>query len=213
MSGRGGRPARLGGLQVVWIGLVLAGLLVAFSALAPRAFPTSFNLLNLVSDAAILLLLATGMTFVIITAGIDLSVGGVLVFSAVVAARVIEGTGSPPLGAAGALATGLAWGVLNGVLVALGRIPALIVTLGTLGMSLGGALLLTGGVDLRAPADLNLGLGLARWLGVPLIVWICAAITAVLASRWPGPASAATRTPSAPTPRPPGAAAWPCAGT
>ncbi|GAA2894361.1 ABC transporter permease [Nonomuraea rubra] len=181
MSGPGTRPARLGGLQVVWIGLVLAGLLVAFSVLAPRSFPTSFNLLNLVSDAAILLLLATGMTFVIITAGIDLSVGGVLVFSAVVAARVIEGTGSPLLGAAGALATGLAWGLLNGVLVALGRIPALIVTLGTLGMSLGGALLLTGGVDLRAPAGLNLGLGLARWLGVPLIVWICAAITAVLA--------------------------------
>ncbi|GAA1685484.1 ABC transporter permease [Nonomuraea maheshkhaliensis] len=169
----------LGRLQIVWIGLVLAGLLVAFSVLAPGSFPTSFNLLNLVSDAAILLLLATGMTFVIVTAGIDLSVGGVLVFSAVVAAKVIEGTGSLTLGAVAGVVTGLGWGVLNGVLVALGRIPALIVTLGTLGMSLGGALLLTGGVDLRAPTELNLGLGLARWLGVPLIVWVCAVITAV----------------------------------
>ncbi|TDB95237.1 ABC transporter permease [Nonomuraea longispora] len=175
------RHLRLGAPQVVWIGLVLAGLVVAFSLLAPRTFPTSFNLLNLVSDAAILLLLATGMTYVIITAGIDLSVGGVLVFSAVSAAKVMEATGSLVLGTVAALVAGLAWGVLNGVLVAMGRIPALIVTLGTLGMSLGGALLLTGGVDLRAPTELNLGLGLARWLGVPVIVWICAAITAVLA--------------------------------
>lgn len=171
---------RLRDLQVVWIGLVLVILLAVFSALRPGSFATAFNLLNLVSDAAILLLLATGMTYVIITAGIDLSVGGVLVFSAVAATEVMDATGSLLLGAAAAVLTGLAWGLLNGVLVARGRIPALIVTLGTLGMSLGGALLLTGGVDLRAPSDLNLGLGLDRWLGVPQIVWICAAVTAVL---------------------------------
>lgn len=162
--------------QVTWIAAVLVALLAAFSVARPLSFPTAFNLLNLVSDAAILLLLATGMTYVIITAGIDLSVGGVLVFSAVVAAK----TGSVPLGAAAAILTGLAWGLLNGVLIARGRIPALIVTLGTLGMSLGGALLLTGGVDLRSPGELSLTLGLARWLGVPLIVWVCAAITVVL---------------------------------
>ncbi|WP_214319860.1 ABC transporter permease [Nonomuraea sediminis] len=172
--------ARLRDLQVVWIGLVLLILLVVFSALRPGSFATAFNLLNLVSDAAILSLLATGMTYVIITAGIDLSVGGVLVFSAVAATEVMDATGSLLLGAAAAVLTGLAWGLLNGVLVARGRIPALIVTLGTLGMSLGGALLLTGGVDLRAPSDLNLGLGLDRWLGVPQIVWICGAVTAVL---------------------------------
>ncbi|MFD1545669.1 ABC transporter permease [Nonomuraea guangzhouensis] len=172
---------RLRDRQVVWIAAVLAVLLVTFSVLRPGSFATSFNLLNLVSDAAILLLLATGMTYVIITAGIDLSVGGVLVFSAVAATKIMDATGSLLLGAATAVLTGLAWGLLNGVLVAKGRIPALIVTLGTLGMSLGGALLLTGGVDLRAPGDLNLGLGLARWLGVPQIAWICAAITAVLA--------------------------------
>ncbi|MEU7852309.1 ABC transporter permease [Nonomuraea sp. NPDC049141] len=172
---------RLRDRQVVWIAAVLAVLLVTFSVLRPGSFATSFNLLNLVSDAAILLLLATGMTYVIITAGIDLSVGGVLVFSAVAATKIMEATGSLLLGAATAVLTGLVWGLLNGVLVAKGRIPALIVTLGTLGMSLGGALLLTGGVDLRAPGDLNLGLGLARWLGVPQIAWICAAITAVLA--------------------------------
>jgi ribose transport system permease protein len=187
---RGSRLAALGGrvlgTQVVWIGLVLAGLVATFSILRPNSFATSFNLLNLVSDAAILLLLATGMTYVIITAGIDLSVGGVLVFSGVAASKVMEWTGAESsgsllLGAAVAVLAGLAWGVLNGVLVAYGKIPALIVTLGTLGMSLGGALLITGGVDLRAPSDLNLGLGLDKFLGVPQIAWIAAVITVVLA--------------------------------
>lgn len=173
-------------LQVVWIGLVLAALLVGFSVLRPDSFFTSFNLLNLVSDAAILLLLATGMTYVIITAGIDLSVGGVLVFSGVVASKVMDASGGTStfsllLGAVAAVVAGTAWGVVNGALVAYGRIPALIVTLGSLGMSLGGALLITDGVDLRAPSNLNLGLGLDKFAGVPYIAWISALITLVLA--------------------------------
>lgn len=177
---------RVLGTQVSWIALVLAALVLAFSVRSPDSFATRFNLLNLVSDAAILLLLATGMTYVIITAGIDLSVGGVLVFSAVAATKTMDWAGAESgsslwLGAGVAVLTGLAWGVLNGVLVAYGRIPALIVTLGTWGMSIGGALLLTGGVDLRAPGKLNLGLGLDKFLGVPQIVWISGAITIVLA--------------------------------
>lgn len=177
---------RVAGSQVVWIALVLAAMLVAFGVLRPHSFATSFNLLNLVGDAAILLLLAVGMTFVIVTSGIDLSVGGVLVFSGVTAAKAMSAVGAESgtallVGPLVAVATGLAWGVLNGFVVAYGRIPALIVTLGTLGMSLGGALLITGGVDLRASSRLNLGLGLDKFLGVPQIVWISGAVTVVLA--------------------------------
>ncbi|MFC4907142.1 ABC transporter permease [Actinomadura gamaensis] len=184
--GRASVLDRVAGSQVVWIALVLAAMLVAFGVLRPHSFATSFNLLNMVGDAAILLLLAVGMTFVIITSGIDLSVGGVLVFSAVTAAKAMEAVGAESgtalwIGPVVAVATGLAWGVLNGSVVAYGRIPALIVTLGTLGMSLGGALLITGGVDMRASSRLNLGLGLDKWLGVPEIVWISAAVTVALA--------------------------------
>lgn len=176
---------RLLATQALWIGLALLGLVVVFSTLDPDSFATTFNVRNLVSDTAILLLLATGQTYVIITAGIDLSVGGVLVFSAVVSVAVMEEMGSEStaalvVGALVALLAGLAWGILNGLLVARGRMPALIVTLGTLGMSLGAALLITGGVDKRAPPRLNLGLGLERWFGIPVIVWISATVTAVL---------------------------------
>ena len=184
-----GRPVgllvRLASAQVTWIGLVLAGLVVTFSVLAPEAFPTTFNVNNLAADAAILLLLAAGQTYVIVSAGVDLSVGGVLVFCAVASTKAMEAAGAESMGALllgllVTLAVGAGWGFVNGALVGFGRIPALIVTLGTLGITLGAALLLTGGVDLRAPSRLNLGLGLDRFLGVQDIVWISGALTAVL---------------------------------
>jgi ribose transport system permease protein len=105
-----------------WIGLILVGLIAVFSLLEPDAFVDSANFRNIATDAAVLLVLATGMTYVIVTAGIDLSIGGVLVFSGVVAARAMNGAGGNnwgviTLGLVVALAAGLAWGVINGFLV------------------------------------------------------------------------------------------------
>jgi len=137
-----------------WIGLILVALILVFSALEFSSFVSASNARNIATDAAVLLILATGMTFVIITAGIDLSVGAVLVFSGVVSVKLMNAEGGDNWGTilaglAAALASGLAWGILNGFLIAKARIPPLIVTLGTLGMSLGAALLITGGVDAR----------------------------------------------------------------
>ena len=137
-----------------WIGLILVALILVFSALEFSSFVSASNARNIATDAAVLLILATGMTFVIITAGIDLSVGAVLVFSGVVSVKLMNAVGGDNWGTilaglAAALASGLAWGILNGFLIAKARIPPLIVTLGTLGMSLGAALLITGGVDAR----------------------------------------------------------------
>jgi ribose transport system permease protein len=122
---------------------------------------------------------------VIITAGIDLSVGSVLVFSGVIAAKVMLAVGGGGWGAIGAgavagLAAGLAWGIVNGVLVTKARVPPLIVTLGTLGMALGSALLITGGIDLRGiPLQLITTIGIGQLVGVPYVVLIAAAVTAV----------------------------------
>ena len=137
-----------------WIGLILVGLILVFSTLEYDSFVSSSNARNVATDAAVLLVLAVGMTFVIVTAGIDLSVGAVLVFSGVISARLMNAVGGDNwgtilIGLGAALSAGLAWGTLNGFLIAKAKIPALIVTLGTLGMALGGALLITGGVDER----------------------------------------------------------------
>jgi ribose transport system permease protein len=168
------------------IGLVLLALLIVFSILRPQEFTSADNARNVATDAAVLLVLATGMTFVIITAGIDLSVGGVLVFAGVVGAKAMNGVGGNGwgtllLGLAVCLAAGMAWGILNGFLVAAARIPALIVTLGTLGMSLGAALLISGGVDERSvPFKLVDDVGTGRLFGqIPWLVIVAFAVALV----------------------------------
>jgi ribose transport system permease protein len=168
------------------IGLILVALIVFFSLLEFQNFTSVTNARNIATDAAVLLVVATGMTYVIITAGIDLSVGSVLVFSGVIAARLMNAVGGDNwgvilVGLAGALLAGLGWGLVNGFLIAKAKIPAFIVTLGTLGMSLGAALLITGGVDERSvPFKLVTTIGLGRMFGqVPYIVLISFAVALV----------------------------------
>ena len=169
-----------------WIGLILAGLILAFSVLEYSSFVSASNARNIATDAAVLLVVATGMTYVILTAGIDLSVGAVLVFSGVIAVKAMDAVGANTwgtilVGLAGALASGLGWGLLNGFLVAKARIPPLIVTLGTLGMSLGAALLITGGVDERdVPFKLVTTVGSGRLFNqVPYLVIVAFAVALV----------------------------------
>jgi ribose transport system permease protein len=171
-----------------FIGLILVGLIVVFSILSYTNFVSASNARNVATDAAVLLVVAVGMTFVIVTSGIDLSVGSVLVFSGVVAARAMNGVGGNSwgtilVGLVVALGCGLGWGVINGFLISKAKVPALIVTLGTFGMALGFALLITGGVDERSvPFKLVDTIGTGR-LGnqVPYLVIIAFAVALVFA--------------------------------
>jgi len=167
------------------IGLILVALIVIFAVLKPEEFFAIPNARNIATDAAVLLVLAVGATYVIITAGIDLSVGAVLVFSGVVSAKLMNSMGGDNWGVilaglATALAGGFGWGLLNGFLVSKAKIPAFIVTLGTLGMSLGAAYLITGGVDEReVPFKLVADVGIGRVAGVPYLVLISIAVAIV----------------------------------
>ena len=175
----------LGGSSVS-IALILLGLIVVFSVLKFNEFFDVANARNIATDAAVLLVLATGLTYIIITAGIDLSVGAVLVFAGVVSAKVMNGMGGNDwgvivVGLVVALAAGGAWGTLNGFLITKANIPPFIVTLGTLGMALGGALLITGGVDERdVPFKLVETLGTGRLFGqIPWLVVIAAVVALI----------------------------------
>jgi ribose transport system permease protein len=168
------------------IALILLALIVVFSALRFNEFFAVDNARNIATDAAVLLVIATGLTYVIITAGIDLSVGSVVVFSGVVAAKLMDkvggdGWGVILLGLLTAVVAGAAWGTLNGFLVAKAKIPPFIVTLGTLGMALGGALLITGGVDERnVPFKLIDTIGTGRAFGqLPYLVLIAAVVALI----------------------------------
>jgi ribose transport system permease protein len=181
----GREPRRLRSLfgsQSLVLFLVLIALALFFSALRPDAFPTIANVMNMATNASVLLVLGVGSTFVILTGGIDLSINGVLVFSGVIAAMgmVTVGGDNPGVlfvGLLCAVASGTVWGVVNGFLVAKAKIPPLIVTLGTMGMSLGFSLLLTRGVDISdVPESLVLTVGSGRAAGIPILVLITAVV-------------------------------------
>ena len=92
-------------------------------------FLTVSNLLNVLQQSAINAIVAAGMTFAIISGGIDLSVGSVLALSGIVLANVLQAGGGLPLAVTLALATAAACGLLNGLLVTMGRLPPFIATL------------------------------------------------------------------------------------
>jgi ribose transport system permease protein len=125
-----------------FLGLIL--LCLVLWILTPY-FLTVSNLLNILEQSSINAIIAVGMTFVIITAGIDLSVGSILAFSGVVLATVLR-TGIPlPVALLAGLVTGTLCGLVNGMLVSFGRLPPFIVTLGMMSIARGAALVFTNG--------------------------------------------------------------------
>lgn len=122
-------------------------LLIIVMSFASPYFLTAANLINLVRQISVQGILAVGMTFVLLTGGIDLSVGSVLALSGVIATSLATTEHNIPLAVAllAGLAVGAACGIFNGVLVARFRVPAFIVTLAMTTMAAGGALIYTNG--------------------------------------------------------------------
>ncbi|MBW4420588.1 MAG: ribose ABC transporter permease [Myxacorys californica WJT36-NPBG1] len=145
-------------IQVLGILPILILICILFSVLTPN-FPTAGNVVNILRQASINIVLATGMTFVILTGGIDLSVGSILGVSAVVGVltSLVPGLGWAAVLAA--LLTGLLLGLLNGVLIAFVDLPPFIVTLGGLTALRGVAYLVANGTTV-----LNRDLNFA-WIG------------------------------------------------
>jgi ribose transport system permease protein len=173
-------------MQAFQILLVLLAIVIVFAILAPNNFANLSNARLIAQNASILAVLGVGMTFVIITSGIDLSIGSVMVFSGVIAAKVMiqvggDGWSTAILGILASTVTGLVWGVLNGVLIAKAKIPPLIVTLGSLGMALGLAQILTHGVDIRqVPQVMQDEIGYGNVLGqVPVLSVIALVVIAI----------------------------------
>jgi ribose transport system permease protein len=181
-SNHGSPLERLKAMQSVWILGVLIVIVAAFGIMRPTIFLSAGNLTNIMQNVSIWAVLAVGMTFVIITSGIDLSVGSVLVVSSVVAAKTMEAMGGEGwtvalVGLLVAMVSGLFWGILNGFLVAKAKVPPLIVALGTLSVALGIAQIITGGLDIRsAPTVLVDNVGYGRLAGIPAISLIALAV-------------------------------------
>ncbi|MDQ6878937.1 MAG: ABC transporter permease [Candidatus Dormibacteraeota bacterium] len=165
---------------------VLLFLIIVFSALRPDAFPSLANARNVILDASTLLVMAVGMTYVMVAAGLDLSVGSVLVFAGICSAKVMGAMGTDNwltvvVGLGVALVAGLAWGLFNGFCITRLRVPALITTLGSLGAALGMAHLVTNGNDVRTVPLTMIEFGIAGFLGLSWIVWVSVGVTVAAA--------------------------------
>ncbi|MEU9380747.1 substrate-binding domain-containing protein [Streptomyces sp. NPDC048279] len=148
-------------------------LVIAMSALSGD-FLTTDNLLNVGVQAAVVAILAFGSTFVIVAAGIDLSVGSVAALSATVLAWSATSHGVPVfLAVVLAVATGIAAGLVNGFLIAYGKLPPFIATLALLSVGRGLALVISDGSPIAFPASVShLGDTLGGWLPVPVLVMV-----------------------------------------
>ncbi|WTJ03989.1 ABC transporter permease [Streptomyces lydicus] len=156
--------------------------LVVVMAVLSRDFLNGQNLLNVGVQASVTAILAFGVTFVIVSAGIDLSVGSVAGLSAIVVAWAATDQGLPVWTAVLlGLAVGAAAGLVSGALVAYGKLPAFIATLAMLSVGRGLALVISGGSPVPFPASVSrLGDTLGGWLPVPVLVMIAMGLIAAL---------------------------------
>jgi ribose transport system permease protein len=133
----------------------LLATILAFSLL-DRSFLSGYNLVNIVLQSSVTAILAIAATFVIITAGIDLSIGSMLAVSAVVCGLMATHGVSLPLTIAGTLGAGVAMGLFNGLIITLSGITPFVVTLGTMSIYAGLALIFAGGQTVYGvPAGFN----------------------------------------------------------
>jgi ribose/xylose/arabinose/galactoside ABC-type transport system permease subunit len=163
--------------------VILAGLSVGVAILAPD-FRTGSNLTTVMYRTAVVGIIATGQTLVILTAGIDLSVGSVAALSVMVAGLLMRDAGAPvPVAVVAGSALGLFCGIVNGLLITKGRIPPFIVTLGMMMVARGVTLLISKGVTVAGfPASFELlGGGKGWWIPVGITVGITGGFSVALA--------------------------------
>ena len=164
--------------------VALAAIVAVTAAVNPR-FVNEQSVRDLLLAAAIILLLATGMTVVVLTRGIDLSVGSVLGLSAFCTASLLSANPGVPVPVAMLIGMGIgaACGLVNGVIVHVGKVPPLVATLGTLYVFRGVVYFIAGGGRINA-SDMPggfLDFGTARIIGIPYLIIVAGVVLAAVA--------------------------------
>jgi ribose transport system permease protein len=154
------------------IGLLLLAVALTFSS---DAFLTASNLLNVLRQASLIFLSASGLTLVIVGGGLDLSVGANVGLSACLAAAAIKASGMMSMGFGAGVACGTVIGILNGIMVTQLRLPPFIATYGMLWMLYGvNYWYMQGDTIYGFPPEFR-ALGSGDWLGIPIPVYLMVA--------------------------------------
>ncbi|MEA3334650.1 MAG: ABC transporter permease [Chloroflexota bacterium] len=154
--------------------VILAIMWLVLGLLSPYFF-TRDNIMEITLQTAVIAIIAAGETFVIISAGIDLSVGALFAASAVVGGLVLEATGSLPLSLAATIAFGSLLGLTNGILITKLWVPPFIATLGMMGVARGLALILSDGIPIYGLPDVYKFIGQGKFfdlIPVPTVIMV-----------------------------------------
>jgi len=167
------------GLHNLSLIIALIALVVIFGWLRSDVFFSTRNILNIGMGVAILGVLAIAQTTVIVSGGLDISVGAIVGLTTVATAMTIQATQSAGLGLVAGITLGGVAGLINGLLITYGRVNAIIVTLGTMAIFRGVAFILSDGQSISIFDATFRWIGIGRVLGLPVPVWILV-IVAVL---------------------------------
>ena len=162
-------------------GLIVLLVLFGAMTLASDEFLTTDNMANLARQVAIFGIIAVGQLLVILTAGIDLSVGSVLGLTGCVTAQLMVEGMPVPLAIVVGLLVGIALGLFNGGLVAYGKLPPFIVTLGMLGIARGLVLVLTDASTVQPLPESFANIANGDFLGLPNLLWMFVIVVVVTA--------------------------------
>lgn len=161
-------------------GIVVLVVLFGALALASEAFLTGNNMGNLSRQFTVYGIIAVGELLVILTRGIDLSVGSVVGLTGAISAELMVGGAPVPVAVLGGMGTGLLVGLVNGVLVAYAKLPAFIVTLGMLGAARGLVLVITNASTIQPLPDSFGAVANSNLLGLPSLFWVAVVLTVVI---------------------------------
>jgi L-arabinose transport system permease protein len=177
-TGLGGVIKRVGTHNFALL-IALAALVAIFGSLRPDIFFLIRNILNIGQAIAILGILATAQTIVIVSGGLDISVGAVVGMSTVCIALAVGWTGSPLISILFGVAVGAAAGIVNGLIITVGRINAVIATLGTMAVFRGVAFIISNGqsISIFDPAFRFIGDG--KVFGLPITILVLLAVVAI----------------------------------
>ena len=175
-------PLRIRGLtrhQGISMFAILVVMWVVLGFMSPYFF-TVDNIFEITLQMAVIGIIAAGETFVILSGGIDLSVGSVFACSAVVGGLVLQSTGILPLALAATLACGALLGCVNGLLITRLLVPPFIATLGMMGVARGLALILTGGVPIYGLNETFRFIGQGKLLGIVPVPTVIVAVVFIV---------------------------------
>lgn len=160
--------------------IIILVLMIIFFSLATKNFLAAKNMLNILRQVAVLSILTTGMTFVIISGGMDLTVGSMLGLTGVICAKLLTATG---VGSVWAILITLVaaclFGTVTGLLIVTLHVPAIVITLGMMTVARGIAYIISGGIPIYDIPDniVFLGQGYAGIIPIPVIIMLVVVIT------------------------------------